>query len=227
MVTLLISTQMRRRWNFPEIAEMGDRALDAIVSRHYNLEIGLNNEELNADFTRTPGGASQCVLGHSVECYWMAMHEAERRRDRSLWELAAARVRRHLDAGWDHIYGGLAMAVDVDHPEHEWPVDRPVGTGLEFRARGEYNYTKSFWSLNETQIAAMHVWARSGAEWAARYYNLARETAETKFSLRGRGYPLYMLFSDRRMSFQPRTWRQDNYHLPRSLALNLIELSGL
>ena len=41
MVTLLIATQMRRRWNFPEIAEMGDRALDAIVNRHYNPEIGL------------------------------------------------------------------------------------------------------------------------------------------------------------------------------------------
>ena len=128
--------------------------------------------------------------------------------------------------GWDHVYGGLVTAVNVDRPDYEWPVDRPMGTALEFRNRGEYHYMKSFWSVNEVQIAAMHVWARAGEDWAARYFNLAREAKDTKFSLRGRGHPLYTLFSDRRISFQPGTNRQDNYHLPRSLALNLLEASG-
>ena len=205
---------------------MGDRALDAIVNRHYNPEIGLNVEELHADFSRTPDGASLCAVGHSVECYWMAMHEALRRGDAELWDLCAARVRRHLDVGWDHVYGGLVTAVNVDHPLHEWPIDRPVGTGLEFRERGEYNYMKSFWSNNEVQIAALHIWTRTRAPWAARYFNLAQEVADTKFSLSPRGYPLYMLFSDRQIRFQPRTCRQDNYHLPRSLALNLLALSA-
>jgi N-acylglucosamine 2-epimerase len=226
MVTLLIATQMRRRWDFPEIAEMGDRALDAIVHRHYNPEIGLNVEELHGDFSRTSDGASLCAVGHSVECYWMAMYEALRRADAELWNTCAARVRRHLDVGWDHVYGGLVTAVNVDHPLHEWPIERPVGTGLEFRECGEYNYTKSFWSINEVQIAALHIWTRTRAQWAARYYNLAQEVADTKFSLRPHGHPLYMLFSDRQIRFQPRTCRQDNYHLPRSLALNLLALSA-
>jgi mannose/cellobiose epimerase-like protein (N-acyl-D-glucosamine 2-epimerase family) len=226
MVLLLITTQMRRRWDFPEIAEMNDRALDAIVNRHYHPDLGLNNEELNADFSRTAEGASLCNPGHSIECYWMAAHEALRRGDRELWHLSAARLRRHMDAGWDHVHGGLVMGINVDHPEYEWPVDRPVGTGMEFRERGEYKYVKSFWSLNEVQVAALHVWARTGAEWAARYYNMAQRVIDTKFSLRDRGYPLYLLFTNRRFGFEANTWRQDNYHLPRALALNLLELSG-
>jgi mannose/cellobiose epimerase-like protein (N-acyl-D-glucosamine 2-epimerase family) len=224
MVTLLIATQMRRRWDFPELAEMGDRALDTIVNRHYNPATGLNAEHLQPDFSYPPDGAGLCAVGHSVECYWMAMHEAVRRGDQALWDLCAARLRHHLDVGWDHVYGGLVLGVNVDHPRHEWPLNKPVGTGMEFRPRGEYDYTKSFWSVNEVQIAALHVWAHTGAEWAARYYNLAQEVKDTKFSLRERGYPLYLLFTDRQFAFQPQQFRQDNYHLPRSLAFNLLAL---
>jgi len=227
MVTLLITTQMRRRWDFPEIAEMNDAALDAIVNRHFNPGIGLNVEELNFDFSLTAEGATLSAVGHSLECLWMAMHEALRRGDADLWQLCARRARRHLDVGWDHVYGGLVTAVNVDHPCHEWPVNRPTGTGLEFRERGEYNYTKSFWSVNEVQIAAMHVWEHTRAEWAARYFDLAQEVTDEKFSLRGRGYPLYLLFSDRRIEFQPQTRRQDNYHLPRCLAFNLLAVDRM
>jgi hypothetical protein len=227
MMNQLISTRMLGRWDLPLIRAMNDAALDAIVNRHYNPDIGLNVEELNHDFSLTADGASLSAVGHSVECLWMAMHEAVRRGDDRLWTLCAERLRRHLDVGWDHVYGGLVIAVNVDHPCHEWPVSRPVGTGLEFRERGEYNYTKSFWSVNEVQIAALHVWERTGEEWAARYFNLAQQVTDEKFSLRGRSYPLYLLFSDRRIGFQPRTFRQDNYHLPRSLALNLLALDRL
>lgn len=227
MMNLRIATQMLARRNLPEVACMGEAALDAIVNRHYNPDIGLNVEDLNFDFTPTASGATLCAVGHSVECLWMAMHEAMRRGDRRLWEECAARLRRHLDVGWDHVYGGLVTAVNVGQTCYEWPLDRPVGTALEFRERGEYNYTKSFWSVNEVQIAALHVWEHAREDWAARYFNLAQEVADGKFSLRTRGFPLYLLFSDRQIGFQPRTGRQDNYHHPRSLALNILALERI
>lgn len=227
MMNLLIATQMLARREMPAAARMGGAALDAIVSRHWSPEIGLNVEDLERDFSRIPGKDTLCVVGHSVECLWMAMHEAVRRGDDKLWELCAARLRRHLDVGWDHVYGGLVLGVNVGHPEYEWPVNRPTGTALEFRGCGEYDYTKAFWCLNEVQIATLHVWERTGEEWAARYFNLAQEVADEKFSLRGHGFPLYMLFSDRQIRFQPATNRQDNYHLPRSLAMNLLVLDRL
>lgn len=227
MVTLLISTRLLARWKPAGIAEMADESVDAILHRHYNPEIGLNTEVLNFDFSRPPEEAVKCVIGHSVECLWMVMDDALRRRDEKLWELAAGRVRRHLDVGWDHVYGGVADAVNVDHPEYEWPVDRPVETGLEFHQKGEYHYMKSFWAVNEVQVATLPIYERTGAEWAARYFALAQEAREQKFSLRSRGYPLYLLFSDRRFSFQPHTFRQDNYHLPRQLMFNLQVLERM
>jgi mannose/cellobiose epimerase-like protein (N-acyl-D-glucosamine 2-epimerase family) len=227
MVNLLISTRLLTRWHPEGVAEIADASLDAILNRHYNPEIGLNTEVLNRDFSRPLEEANKCVIGHSIECLWMVMDEAHRRGDRKLWDLAAERVRHHLDVGWDHVYGGMAAAVNVDHPEYVWPVDRPVETGLEFHARGEYCYTKQFWAINEAEVATLQIYERTGAEWAARYFLLAQDTREQKFSLRPRGYPLYLLFTDRRFSFQSRTFRQDNYHLPRQLMFNLQALERM
>lgn len=50
-----------------------------------------------------------------------------------------------MDVGWDHVYGGLAEAVNVGHECFEWLVDKLEGTNLEFRMKGEYNYRKTFW----------------------------------------------------------------------------------
>jgi len=227
MVNLLIATRLLERWHPEGVAEICDESLEAIVHRHYNPELGLNNERLSRDFSREPEEATKCVIGHSVECLWMVMDEALRRGDGKLWELAAERIRRHLDVGWDHVYGGAATAVNVGHPEYEWPVDHPVETGLEFHERGEYHYMKSFWAVNETQVATLPIFERTGAEWAARYFLLAEEARERRFSLRPRGYPLYLLFTDRQFSFQPRTFRQDNYHLPRQLMFNLRVLERM
>ncbi len=222
MLSLRIATQMLRRHSDPLAREMADEALYAIVERHFNPEIGLNNELLAFDFSRLPGEESKCVFGHSIECLWMALDEAERRGDDRLWGLCASRLRRHLDAGWDHIFGGLAHAVNVDHPTYEWPEEQPPGTAFRYRALGEYNYLKSLWAVNEAILAALAVYLRTGEAWAARYLAAAEQIRRQRFSLERLGYPTYMLFTDRRFNFQPLGDRQDNYHLPRQLMLGLL-----
>lgn len=215
MMNILIATQFLRRWKDDRVLAIADDALDAILVRHHNQETGLNIEHL--------GEPDYCVFGHSIECFWMAMEEALRRNDTALWERCAERIRHHLEAGWDHLFGGLACAIRVDRPCYAWPVDRPVGTGVELSAQGEINYNKYFWAVNEVLIATLNVYLRTGWEWSLRYLQLARAAAES-FSLRSRGLPLYVLFTDRRFSFQPLQQRQDNYHLPRQLILNLLAL---
>jgi mannose/cellobiose epimerase-like protein (N-acyl-D-glucosamine 2-epimerase family) len=215
MMNSLIATQFLRRWNDDRVLAIADEALEAILVRHHNQETGLNMEHLDE-----PG---YCVFGHSIECFWMAMEEAVRRNDMALWERCADRIRRHLEAGWDQVFGGLACGIRVDRPCFQWPVDRPVGTGVELSAQGEVNYNKYFWAVNEVLIATLNVYLRTGWEWSLHYLQLARAAAE-RFSLRARGFPLYVLFTDRRFSFQPLQQRQDNYHLPRQLMLNLLAL---
>src|SRR5581483_9910143 len=219
MLRLLIATRLLQRGNPEGVSEIADRSVEAIMERHYNPETGLNAELLEEP--------EICVFGHTVECLWMVMDEADRRKDAGLWKCAAERLRHHLDVGSDHVYGGLAAAVCVDRGGYEWPVERPVETGLEFRQTGEYHYMKSFWSINEVQVATLKVFERTGAAWAARYFGLAQQAAEQRFSLKGRNFPLYLLFTDRRFSFQPNINRQDNYHFPRQLLFNLQALERL
>ncbi|MGH9469438.1 MAG: AGE family epimerase/isomerase [Terriglobia bacterium] len=225
MVILYMATQMLRRWDDAEIKAIADSALDAVVSRHYNPEIGLNTEMLYFDFSRPKEEERKSRFGHCVEALWMALEEAARRGDDALWDTCATRIRRHLDAGWDHIYGGLCQWVNVDQPGYQWPVEDPLGTGLELRFSGEYEYMKAHWALDETLIATLKVYERTGSAWAAEYFTRALETLSEKFRKPGRAGS--MLFAGRRMTWQPHVFRQDNYHPLRRLMLCILTLDDM
>ncbi len=227
MVNLNIATQFLKRWRDPEIERVAQQSVDAVINRHYNPDIGLNNENLNHDFSRPPGEETKCIPGHSIETLWMVMDEASRTNDLKLWELGADRIRRHIEVGWDWVYGGLSQWVNVDQGDYAWPVERPVGTDLEFRFRGEYQYMKTLWSLNEILVACVKVFERTRSEWAARFFGMAQGVIDEKFSRRKLGQAGYMLFSGRKMVQQPHVARQDNYHPPRQLMLSILSLDRL
>jgi N-acylglucosamine 2-epimerase len=227
-LNLNIPTQMLARWNDLEISTMTDHAVDAIMNKHYNPDIGLNNEMLYFDFTHPPEEEHKVRFGHSIEALWMVMDEATRRKDAALWETCAERIHRHIDVGWDYVYGGLAQWINVDQPCYQWPVETPPGTNLELHFAGEYEYMKTLWGLNEVMIATLKVFELTGAEWAARYFGMAHEVIEQKFSQKQRGYPAgRMLFADRRMTLQSHVGRQDNYHPLRQLMLNILTLDRM
>ncbi len=227
MVTLQTATQILKRWSDPEIAAIADQSVDAIINKHYNPEIGLNNETLNLDFSRPKEEATKCLIGHSLETLWMVMDEALRRKDQALYDNCVERVRHHLDVGWDYIYGGLGNWVNVGQGGYEWPIERPEETDLEFRPVGEYNWLKSSWSLDEVLIATMNIIEHRDFEWAVRYFGLAQDTFDKKFSLKRYRFPLFMIFTDRQMTFQPHSVRQENYHRPRQFMLNLLAIDRI
>ena len=227
MVNLRIATQMLARAKDPRIEAIAEESVDAIVNRHYNPEIGLNNELLHLNFSRVKGEENQSLLGHSIETLWMVMDEARRRGDQPLWQTCADRIHHHLDVGWDYVYGGLAHMVDVDAGCHKWPPEHPVGTKLEFRFVGEYHYMKTVWALNEVLVATLKIYQRTRAAWAQKYFGMAQKTIDDKLAVRQYGTPGFMLFSDRKMQRVPHTARQDNYHPLRQLMLNLLTLKRM
>lgn len=227
MVTLNTARQMQARWPDPQIAAILEESIEAVMRRHWNPDIGLNNEVLNFDGSRPRDEATKCVPGHSLETLWMIAEEAARRRDDKLWELCAARIRRHIDVGWDHVYGALCGAVNVDAGGYVWPDENPMGTDLHFRFTGEYQYMKPMWALNEILVAALNIIERTGAEWARHYFDESQRLIDEKFSMKPHGQPGYMLFADRRMTYVPRTSRQDNYHPLRQLMLNILTLDRM
>ncbi len=227
MVNLRIATQILRRWKDPEIAAIADQCVDAVMNRHYNPDIGLNNEMLNFDFSRPKGEENKSLLGHSIETLWMVMDEADRRNDRKLWDVCAERIHRHIEIGWDHVFGGLTQMVNVDQGGYVWPPEHPVGTDLEFRYVGEFQYLKPLWALNEILIATLKVFELTRADWASRFFGMAQDVIDRKYSMKKYGLPGFMLFGDRRMSHQPHVGRQDNYHPPRQLMLTILTLDRM
>ncbi len=228
MVNINIATQFLRRESDPAVSEIADRSIEAVIDKHYNPDIRLNNEQLNPDFSRPPGEQTKSNLGHSIETLWMVMEEARRRGDDQLAGVCAERIHRHLNVGWDWIHGGLALWINVDQGGYEWPVEQVPGTDVEFRSVGEYNYTKTLWSLDEVLIATLLVLERSGEAWAADYFTRAQQLIDEKFSMKHKhGEPTYVLFADRRIIPPERSVRQDNYHRLRALALNLLTLDRM
>ncbi len=227
VVNFNTARQMNARWPDAEMRALTDQAIDNVIRRHFNPDIGLNNEVLNRDFSRPADHASKCLLGHSIETLWMIAEEALARGDRKLWDTCAERIRRHLDVGWDHVFGGLAEWINVDHSSYEWPPYTPVGTKLVFRSTGEFFWVKPLWALNEILVATLNIVEQTGAEWAARYFELAFRLIDDKFSAVKHGQPGFMLFADRRMNWIPHTARQDNYHPPRQLMLCLLTLDRM
>ena len=229
MVNLQTCTQILQRGPDPQIERIADFCVDAILHKHYNPEIGLANEYLNHDFSRIESEKNKSLLGHCCQCLWMVMDEALRRQDQSMFELAAGQLRQHLDVGWDHVYGGLPEWINVDAGCYEWPPMKLPSNRPELRLQGEYFYYKSMWAQQEVLVSTLKVFEHTGAEWAARYFRLAQEVADNKFSLRRFGYPTYSLGEDRHFSFKPgyHSPRQDNYHPLRRLMLNILALERI
>jgi len=227
MVNLNAARQMVARWRDAEMQSLLDQSIDNVIKRHYNPDIGLNNEVLNLDFSRPKDHETKCLLGHSVETLWMIGEEALRRGDLKLWETCTERIRKHLDVGWDHVFGGYSEWVNVDRGGYVWPEYTPVGTKLVFRSVGEYFYVKPLWALNEILVATLHILEQTGAAWAAHYFEKAHRLIEEKYSMKKHGLPGYMLFADRRMTYVPHTARQDNYHPLRQLMLSILTLDRM
>jgi mannose/cellobiose epimerase-like protein (N-acyl-D-glucosamine 2-epimerase family) len=226
-LTLLACTGMLSRRADAGLERLAHRAAEALVAAHYNPETGLHDELLSPDLGRSPTDAGFTIFGHSVEGLWMLMDHALRIGDESLFDQLATRLKRHLDVGWDRIYGGLAHAVRVDRGGFVWPVERPLGTVAEFHAVGEYHYMKSYWSLAEVLVATLKVLERRRAPWAADYFGLAQGVLDERLSLAPLGHPLYTLFTDRRLTRGTRTGRAENYHHPRMLMANLLTLDRM
>lgn len=227
-LTVLTCTQMLRRSPDAELDAMAAQAVAAILTHHHNPETGLNDEVIEADMSRSPQEAGATVFGHSIEALWMVLDEAVRRGDAAAVDLCAERIHRHLEVGWDRIFGGLCHAVRVDAGGFPWPVERPVGTGLEFRLVGEYHYMKTFWSLAEALVALLKVLEqRPATGWAREYFHRIQATLDERFSLRSLGIPFYVLFAGRRITLARHATRQDNYHHPRMLMLALKSLEAM
>ena len=193
----------------PELQAILDRSLDAVMNRHYNPEFALNNELLEHDYARPRTSLAQFVYtGHSIETLWMIAYEAAQTRNRKLFDQAAERFRRHVEVAWDGIYGGVFRSLNhVDR--NEWALD------------------KVLWAQEEVLIGALLIYEHTGAPWAAEMFQKMNAYVREKYPLRPHGFSLWIVNSDRKVTFEPHAARVENYHHPRHLMLNLLALDRM
>ena len=208
MVLLRVCTQMLERQADAELDSIAARAVDAITHAHFNPDFELCNELLNHDLSRPENEYRQLVYtGHCLEVLWMVLLEARRRHDRALFDLTAARYRRHLNVAWDDVFGGVFR--NLQHVENNvWLTD------------------KVLWAQEEVLVATLLL-AGAGVTWAAGEFARMHDYVRTTYPLERRGLPIWMYAGNRRMayaSFLAMPRRLENYHHPRHLMLNLLEL---
>lgn len=211
MVLLRVCTQMLERHADPELDVVARRAVEAIMLHHFNADFELFNELLNHDLSRPDNEYAQLVYtGHCLEMLWMVLHEARRRDDQALFDLAAARFRRHLKVAWDDVFGGVFR--NLQHVERNvWLTD------------------KVLWAQEEVLIGTLLL-VESGAERAAEDFSRIYRYVRATYLLNERGRPIWMYAGNRRMehaSFLAMPRRFENYHHPRHLLLNLLVLDRL
>lgn len=209
MVLLRLATQMLETRSDPEIEQIAARSVDAVMNHHFNPEFGLNNELLNHDLSRPTNEYSQLVyMGHAIETLWMILYEAVRRNDAKLFDTAAGRFRRHVDVAWDDVYGGIFRNLQ-DVEKNIWSLD------------------KVLWAQEEVLIGALFVMEHTGAQWAAEMFGKMYNYVQANYPLKKHGFPLWILASDRKVTFQRHSTRVGNFHHPRHLMLNLLSLERI
>jgi mannose/cellobiose epimerase-like protein (N-acyl-D-glucosamine 2-epimerase family) len=195
-----------------ELEKIVDRCLTALLDHHLNPEFDLWNLVINHDLSRPSGEniahARLAGCGHATEATWMIMYEAVRRKDKSLFDRAAAVFKRHVDVSRDDVYGGVFNDLeDVD--ENRW--------GL----------AKIFWAQAFVLIGSLQAVEHAGAPWARDMFTKQFEYVESRCRLDRWGFPLVIDSADRRVSALPKASRKDIYHHPRYLMLCLEALERM
>jgi N-acylglucosamine 2-epimerase len=207
--TLSLATTLLRHHNDGQVLAVADRCLDAVMNRHWNPEFELNIEILKHDFSRPPNGLGRFVYtGHCIEALWMVMDEAIRRKDRTLFELAAARLHRTIEVAWDGVYEGVFRSLnDVD--ANVWFTD------------------KVLWAQEEVLIGTMLTAEHMGNAWAHYWFIKMYNYVHDKWPLAKHGLALWDNATDRKVTFVPHSNRIENFHHPRHLMLNLLAAARL
>jgi len=193
-----------------DVEEVKARCIDALVNRHYNPAFDLVNEYLNHDLTRAGGVYDQYVPAATVmESYWMVLFEAVGTGNEGLFTATAERIRRHLEVGWDDVYGGVFMNCwHVD--ENRWDVHR-----------------KGLWAQVEPLTGLQCIIEHTGAEWAKRWFAGVHAYVMEKWPCERYGFPLWLDYTDRKVTFEPHTDRAELFHYPRYLMLNLLAVERM
>jgi len=203
----------------PRLETLLKEHLDIMMTKFYNPEFGIVNEYLQHDYSRIPGFEDYTFVGHVTEGMWIIMLEALRKKDKALFNKAVNIVRKHVEIGWDYIFGGLGS--------HYYVFDGPG------RTREKMYDLKEGWANFELMIPLVYIIEYTGECWAKEFYDRLYpyiiKTYDTdwgvwKQSVNRLGGPvsreLYI-----RKRWHPK--RKGNFHQARAMMYNMLSFDRM
>ncbi|MFA6472591.1 MAG: AGE family epimerase/isomerase [Candidatus Latescibacterota bacterium] len=209
MLFLRLATRMLEFKSDPEVESVANRCVDTIMNNFYNTGSGLINEFLNRDLSRPDNDLAQYIsFGNNFQAQWHVLYEAVRRKDKKLFDTAAERFRHHIETAWDDVYGGFFGTLsNVD--KNIWALD------------------KIAYVQEESLIGLLCIIEHTGAEWAREWFSRIYAYVRGKFPLKQYGFSLWIVSSDRKVTFVRHANRAENFHHPRHLLLNLLAIGRI
>jgi len=175
---------------------------------------GLVLERLYQDGTEIPPLEGTVVLpGHAIESLWMQMHIARVSGDSAALARAAIAIRRHLEIGWDPVYGGLFLAVDADGGQQvDWP----------------FAETKLWWPHTEALYATLLAFETCRETWCLEWHERIRDYCFAHYPVTDHGEWRQKLDRQGRpITNVVALPVKDPFHLPRALIYCLEVLDRL
>lgn len=215
MIMIITINRMLELHDDPDLEEIISECTNAVINKFFNPEFQLNNELLNHDYSRPNNELAQFVYtGIAIETLWPIMERAVKLKDVKLFQTAAERFKRHVEVAWDGVYGGVFRSLNnVDL--NLWEIER---------------LSKVLWAQQEVMNGIMVLLEQIDDEWAKNWwFERMYKYLVDKFLLKRYGFPLWIFFADRKVTFDPKQQNQtiENYHLPRHLMLTFLALNRI
>ena len=215
MLMIITINGMLKFHSDPDLEKIIFECTDAVINKFYNPEFQLNNELLNHDYSRPDHDLAQFVYtGISIETLWPVMERAVTLKDVALFQIAAERIKRHIEVAWDNVYGGVFRSLNnVD--KNVWEIER---------------VPKVLWAQQEVLNGIMVLMEQTGDEWAKNcWFEKVHAYVVNNYLLKQYGYPLWIFYADRKVTFEHEQQNKtiENYHLPRNLMLTYLALDRI
>jgi len=134
MIMLNVSQELAKALDSKKRHERVDIHQQSLFFMKQIMDYFVHEDDLLTELLSVDGSANDTLLarqiapGHSIECMWFVMQEAQRLGMSETIEKAAKVVKKAFEIGWDRKYGGLYRYVDRDGGQ---PKGRKIGDGYE------------------------------------------------------------------------------------------------
>jgi N-acylglucosamine 2-epimerase len=165
-------------------------------------------ENLDENFGELPPPEGTYVIpGHAMECMWFILHRARRHGDRELIRRAVEVIHWHIEAGWDHEFGGLVHAIDVaGHAPWMPHADK-----------------KLWWPHTEALYSLLLAHSLTGEPWCEEWYDRVHEWSFSHFAMDCGEWRQRLDHQGRPITEVAALPVKDPFHLPRAV-IQILEL---